>query len=212
MPRTRPFEEHAGRYEAWFDRHQEAFRSELAALRSIQGGPPILGVEIGVGSARFARPLGFQVGVEPALAMARIAARKGIVTVRGIAERLPLRTGTFDQALMVTTICFVDDLLQSFLEVRRVLASRGTVLVGLIDRESPIGQVYEEKRSENVFYRDADFYVAREVLGLLSEAGFGDPVTAQTLFSLPGASEGTEPVRTGYGEGSFVAIAARRLD
>ncbi len=212
MPRTQPFEEHAGRYETWFERHSEAFRSEVAALRSVQPGSPRLGFEVGVGSARFALPLGFHVGVEPARAMANIAAEKGIATVRGIAEQLPLKAERFDQALMVTTVCFVNDLLQSLLEVRRVLTPGVSILIGLIDRESPIGRVYAENRSENVFYRDAVFYSTGEVLELLSEAGFGDPVTAQTLFSLPGESRGIEPVRTGHGEGSFVAIAARRLD
>jgi SAM-dependent methyltransferase len=212
MPRTRPFEEHAGRYETWFERHSEVFLSEVAALRAVQPGPPRLGVEVGVGSARFALPLGFRVGVEPARAMAGISAGKGIATVRGVAEQLPLKAERFDQALMVTTICFVDDLRQSFLEVRRVLTPGASILIGLIDRESPIGRIYEEKRSENVFYRDAVFYSTGEVLVLLSEAGFSDPVTAQTLFSLPGEVIGIEPVRAGHGEGSFVAIAARRLD
>ena len=52
MPRIEPFEAHAARYDAWFERHQAAYVSELLALRSFV---PLSGrgLEIGVGSGRF---------------------------------------------------------------------------------------------------------------------------------------------------------------
>ena len=33
MPRIEPFEAHAERYDAWFERHQASYVSELLALR-----------------------------------------------------------------------------------------------------------------------------------------------------------------------------------
>ena len=35
MPRIRPFEEHADRYDAWFEKNQLAYRSELEAVKSL---------------------------------------------------------------------------------------------------------------------------------------------------------------------------------
>ena len=64
MARTEPFEAHPERYDAWFERHDAACVSELLALRPFV---PLAGrgPEIGVGSGRFAAPLGVQVGIDP---------------------------------------------------------------------------------------------------------------------------------------------------
>ena len=59
MPRTEPFEIHHRRYEAWFEQHAAAYASELLALRPfvpLEGRGR--GLEIGVGTGRFAAPLG----------------------------------------------------------------------------------------------------------------------------------------------------------
>ena len=64
MPEVAPFETHHERYDAWFKKHEAAYVSELLALRPFvpwEGR----GVEIGVGSGRFAAPLGVQVAALP---------------------------------------------------------------------------------------------------------------------------------------------------
>jgi hypothetical protein len=63
MPKDALFEQHSGRYEAWFDAHDETYVSELLALRIFV---PLTGrgLEIGVGSGRFAAALGIQVGID----------------------------------------------------------------------------------------------------------------------------------------------------
>lgn len=52
MSRIAPFETHHQRYEAWFDKHEAAYISELLASRSFV---PWVGngLEIGGGSGRF---------------------------------------------------------------------------------------------------------------------------------------------------------------
>ena len=87
--------------------------------------------------------------------MGRIARERGIEVVRGRAERLPLSDGSFDGVLLVTTICFVDDLPLSLREVHRVLRADGTLLVGFVDRESPLGREYAERSTRSVFYGSA---------------------------------------------------------
>ncbi|SEP18916.1 hypothetical protein SAMN04487948_11980 [Halogranum amylolyticum] len=72
MPEAAPFERHTERYEGWFEEHEAAYQSELEALRRLIPTTGY-GVEIGVGSARFAAPLGMQVGIDPAGKMLQYA-------------------------------------------------------------------------------------------------------------------------------------------
>lgn len=207
MPRIAAFESHHARYEAWFGRHEAAYISELLALR------PFLpwegrGIEIGVGSGRFAAPLGVQVGVDPSPAMLVHAAARGIETVRGSAEQLPFADGSFDYALVVTTICFVDSADAMLAEARRVLKPRGRLVIGFIDRDSALGRHYLAHQAESVFYREATFFSADEVARLLIASGFTIDAWGQTLaHPLPETRE-IEPLRPGYGQCAFVVVAA----
>jgi SAM-dependent methyltransferase len=209
MARTAPFEQHHARYDQWFVRHQAAYRSELLALRALlpTGGR---GLEIGVGSGRFAAPLGVAVGVDPAAGMLRYAARRGIGVARAVAEQLPFRGGVFDYALVVTTICFVDNAAAMLAEAHRVLHPHAVLCVGFVDRDSPLGRFYLAQRAENVFYRDAVFYASAEVDALLREAGFRELTWMQTLFGPGDTRTDVEPVREGRDGGGFVAVRAVR--
>ena len=117
MAKTRPFDEHPGRYERWFEDNWYVYRSELKAIESVFPASG-RGVEIGIGSGRFAEPLGITEGVEPSQSMRRLAAGRGLAVTDGVAEALPLEDGSYDFALMVTTICFVDDPRAAFGEMR----------------------------------------------------------------------------------------------
>lgn len=196
------------RYDRWFERHPAAYKSEILAIRAAMPPPPHRrGVEIGVGTGRFAVPLQITEGVEPAAAMRRIAEIRGIHAVDGVAEALPYDDESFDCALMVTTICFVDNPLQSCREAWRVLRRGGCFVVGFVDRDSFLGKHYEVHREESPFYRDARFFSAREIGDLLQEAGFTDLHFWQTLFHLPEDISVPQPVMSDYGEGGFVAVA-----
>jgi 7,8-dihydropterin-6-yl-methyl-4-(beta-D-ribofuranosyl)aminobenzene 5'-phosphate synthase len=98
MPRNSPFDEHHNRYESWFATHNAAYCSELLAVRSLLPRDGF-GLEIGVGTGRFAAPLGISVGLDPSAAMLEHASARGIRVVRGVAEQLPFATGSFDYAL-----------------------------------------------------------------------------------------------------------------
>jgi SAM-dependent methyltransferase len=206
MARSAPFEAHHQRYEAWFDKHEAAFISELLALRPFvpwEGR----GIEIGVGTGRFAAPLGVQIGVDPSPAMLVYAAARGIEVVEGTAENLPFAASSFDQALIVTTICFVDSPVKMLTEANRVLKPRGRLVIGFIDRESTLGQNYLAHQSENVFYREATFYSADEVERLLLETGFQIGAWVQTLAQSP-ETRTIESLRPGRGQCAFVVVSA----
>jgi ubiquinone/menaquinone biosynthesis C-methylase UbiE len=209
MPKTGPFEEHTEQYEQWFEEHQNAYQSELTALRRLLPKPGF-GVEIGVGSARFAAPLGIRVGIDPAERMLEHARKRGIDVVRGVAEALPFEDETFDTALIVTTICFVDDVQRTLAEAERVLTPDGSLVMGYIDKNSPVGQVYLERKDDHPFYHAAAFVSTEELLATLEDAGFGTFEFVQTIYHLPDEISGLDPVEEGYGDGSFVVIKATR--
>lgn len=207
MPKVEPFEKHRERYEGWFERHEYAYLSELEAVRRLlpkEGR----GAEIGVGTGRFAAPLGIKLGVEPSKAMAEIARKRGIDVIEGVAENLPFPNESLDYLLMVTTICFVDDPDEALREAYRVLKPGGALVIGFVDRNSPIGRYYEEHKEESVFYRDARFFSTEELLELLKKASFREFEVVQTLFHRLDEIKEVEPVKPGYGEGSFVVIKA----
>ncbi|MDD2738659.1 MAG: class I SAM-dependent methyltransferase [Methylomonas lenta] len=207
MPRIAPFETHHQRYEAWFDKHEAAYISELLALRPFV--PWVgKGLEIGVGSGRFAAPLGVQEGVDPSRAMLLHAAERGSKVVQGVAENLPFATGSFDYALVVTTICFVDSAAKMLAEAHRVLKPGGRLVIGFIDRESNLGQDYLRHQAESVFYREATFFSADEVEGLLLETGFSIDDWGQTLLCPLAEIREIETLRAGRGQGAFVVVAA----
>jgi len=110
--------------------------------------------------------------------------------------------------MLVTTVCFVDDLDETFREARRVLRPRGRIVVGLVDRDSPLGRAYLARQATSVFYRPAEFYGVRDIDEALRRAGFGTLRFRQTLFVPPEEAGPHEPVREGYGEGSFVVVSA----
>ena len=209
MAKIEPFEKLTERYDRWFEEHAGVYAAELQALRSLLPTSFSRGIEIGVGSGRFAAPLGIDRGVEPSEKMAALARQRGIDVVAGVAESLPLPDASFDLALMVTTICFVDDPLRSLQEMWRILRPGGCCLLGFIDKDTPLGRHYLEHRAESDFYRNARFFAADEVLALLRQAGFSGCHTVQTLFGRDlGELQGDfEP---GHGRGAFVAVRCRK--
>lgn len=209
MSKTAPFEANPDRYDGWFERHEAVYRSELRALESLLPGGGD-GLEIGVGTGRFAAPLCIEHGVDPSLEMRGRARERGIYVRDGVAEDLPYPDEWFDKALMTTTLCFLDKPLQAFREARRVLRPGGVFVVGIIDRQSSHGSRLEEKRCESVFYGPAKFHTADEVVDLFKEAGFEELQSRQTLFSRPETLTEPEPVREGRGEGSFVAVRGKK--
>ncbi len=207
--KIKPFEEHASEYEAWFDENRFAYESELRAVRAMlpkEGN----GIEIGVGSARFAVPLGVRFGIEPSPKMRLIAKNRGIEVVDGVAENIPYSDETFDYALMVTTLCFLDDVDAAFSEVYRILGHDGYFIDGFIDKESEIGRLYKKRKEKSVFYGVANFYSVDEVVKHLENAGFRNFDFNQTIFHNLSEIRSVEPIKPGYGKGSFVVIKARK--
>lgn len=202
MPKIEPFEKHSDEYDQWFEKNRDLYQAELKAVRQLIPSGGAKGLEVGVGSGRFAVPLGIKVGIEPSEKMAEKARLQGVTVYSGTAEELPFPDGLFDFVLMVTTICFVDGVVQSLKEAFRVLKTGGVIVVGFVDRESERGKQRFEKKASSTFYKDATFFSTPEVLEFLEEAGFVITDVLQTL--IPGMLP--ETILKGFGRGAFVVI------
>jgi ubiquinone/menaquinone biosynthesis C-methylase UbiE len=209
MAKTKPFDLYTARYEQWFELNKYVYESEISAIQSLLPASGE-GLEIGVGSGLFADPLGVRHGIDPSERMRELARKRGIEAVDGVAESLPYDDARFDFALMVTTICFLDDTEAALREAYRVLKPGGCLIIGFVDRESALGKQYVKHREESLFYMIATFYSVDEVVSFLEKTGFGDCTFKQTIFHSLREIRAVEPVKEGYGEGSFVVVSARK--
>ena len=157
MAKTEPFDNYSDEYDNWFIENKYVFRSELNALQKVIPKNE-KGIEIGIGSGVFAAPLGIEKGIEPSEAMRRKAVSKGLEVIDAVAEKLPFKNNSQDFVLMVTTICFVDDIYKSFQEAYRILKNDGKLIIGYVDKDSPIGKFYIEHQKESLFYKEATFF------------------------------------------------------
>ena len=167
------FERHADAYDDWFGVHRKVYRAECVRIREILPAPDARTVEVGVGSGRFAVPLGIPIGIEPSVAIGRIARRRGIEVIQGVGESLPLKDGSCSAVLMVTVICFFDNTARAFAEAYRVLVPGGVLVAGFLEREGKVIQAYLRGETDHRFLSQGRFYTSEEVQALLCDAGFG---------------------------------------
>lgn len=209
MIRSLPFNDHVAEYEAWYEKYPFVFQSEVEAIRDLlPAGEALYGMEVALGTGRFARELGIKEGIEPSPNMRALALKRGIEALSGEAESLPYKDMKFDFVLMAFCISYFDDLPAAFREARRVLKNGGSLIVGFIDKDSLIGKYYASRKSHSVFYRQANFYSPKRITAELKDLGFKDLQYSQTLFHELDEIREFEPARPGFGEGSFVLIKA----
>jgi ubiquinone/menaquinone biosynthesis C-methylase UbiE len=178
IPSRLVFEEYAGDYDSWFDEHNMVYQAQLRMLRRAVPGFQ-RGLEVGVGSGRFAVPLKITYGIDPSRNLARMAKHRGVEVTCAEAEHLPFRTGSFDFVLMMTVICFLESVPQAFQETYRVLGPGGTFITGFIEAGGEIFQQYRHEPIKGRFLRFATFRTCDEVSGFFKDAGFGDIAVLQ---------------------------------
>jgi ubiquinone/menaquinone biosynthesis C-methylase UbiE len=192
-------------YDEWFEEHKLAYLSELEALKRAipEGGR---GLEVGVGTGRFAQPLGIKIGIDPSEKMLEIARKRGIEGILGRGENLPFKDEEFDFVLLAFTLCFVDNPLKVLEEAKRVLKPGGRVIVGIIDKNSKLGKIYQAKKEKSKFYKVAKFYSSKEIIDMLRKLDFTNIRALQTLSGELDSIKEVEAPKEGYGEGGFVVI------
>ncbi len=205
----RIFDSSVGEYEDWFAKNYWVYQTELEAVRKLL--PKGHGLEVGVGTGRFAGPLGIDVGVDVSNAMLDVACSRGINGIYADASDLPFQDKTFDFILMVVSICFIDNPSAALKEAMRVLKDEGVVIVGIVDKDTPLGNLYLKKKSKSKFYKYANFFSSQEIIDLFEKTGFLYDSALQCLFETDLMSM-TEvgPILPGYGKGGFVVLRGRK--
>ncbi len=201
------FNQYYERYDAWYERNKFAYLSEIEAIKKVlpKEGK---GLEIGVGTGRFAHPLGIEYGIDPSINMLKIARKRGIKVVVSYGEHLALRSSYFDYIAIIITLCFVQNPQKVLEESKRVLKKEGKIIIGMIDTVGFLGKFYQRKKS--LFYKEANFLDVKEVTNLIKKTGFNKLSYYQTIFNLPQEINSIEKPQKGIGEGSFIVISAQK--
>jgi len=209
--KIRVFDSLASDYDTWFEKEGKLiFASEVEALRQVLPLLPKPWIEVGVGSGRFAQALGSGIGLDPSSKLLEMARYRGVSVFLGRGEAIPFKDGVFGTVFFVVTLCFVDSPSRTLGEAARLLRSGGKVILGMVLRDSPWGQLYRgEKQRGHRFYRHATFYDYDEVGMFLRQIGFSIEKVISTLFQSPGGVNHIEPPRQGFSaDAGFTVILA----
>jgi SAM-dependent methyltransferase len=197
------FERFSKHYDSWYFRHPEILESEIRAIKAL--GLNGLGLDVGVGTGIFASRVEVPIGIDASKQMLKISRKRGIQVVRALAECLPFLDEEFDYVLMTVTLCFLDNPETVLKEIFRILKPNGVLVVCIIVRDSPWGQLYVKKaRQGHRFYRYARFYSLSELEELLEKHDFRIVDYKSTLTFSPSAIVVVENPRSNPFQGSFV--------
>jgi SAM-dependent methyltransferase len=210
-----PFDDLATEYDAWFDKEGSLiFFTEVKAFKSLLSSLPKPWLEIGVGSGRFAQALGIETGIDPSIKLIEMAKRRGINAFPGRGEHELFDEGAFGTVFLIVTLCFLDSPLDVLKETNRILMPGGKIVLGLVLKESPWGQFYQVKKAQgHRFYKYANFYSYKDIIGLLDQAGFVTEEIVSTLFQKPGEAKSVEEPKEGYSpDAGFTIIVADKRE
>lgn len=212
MAEPSPFDALAERYDAWYDgKGRVAFASELAALKLVLAECPPPWLEIGVGSGRFAQALGIPLGIDPSAALLELAQRRGIRTICGRGEALPLADASLGTAFLLTTWEFLPNPALVLAECRRVLRPDGRLVNAYLDRDGKWAKLYLAKaKAGHPLFCHAHFDSLEQVRQQTEEAGFRVTRIVSTLLVGPDDPPVLETPQEGFIPGaSFVVVVAQ---
>ena len=178
-----------------YDETRAASPSVLGPLReALAGAPGRRLADIGGGTGNYSRALRDE-GWEPVVidrepAMLAHAAAKGLETIEGDAQRLPLADASVDAAMLVSMLHHVEDPPAALVEARRVLRPGGRLALMVFTREDLADQWY------------SDYFPTTRAWMTESHAPLDE-----LLAMLPGAHR-IEVVYRDLEDGSLAALAA----
>lgn len=226
------FDQYAEKYDAWFLDNENVLASEVALVAStLENAGRILSVGCGSGlfEAIMRRDYGIKVenGVEPSAPMAEIARKRGMNVIEATAENFDYPEGLYDTIIFNGSPSYITDLAEVLRKVYAALPAGGRVVLVDVPKESSYGLMYNLAKAlgtwdhpllEGVyppnpypieFVDVANWRTTAEKIALLTEAGFSDITSAQTLTAHPLYSDlrREEPV-AGHDRGDYVAVTA----
>lgn len=151
-------------------------------------------VEVGGGSGRAGRELDAEVTVvDPAPGMLRRARGRGLSTVRGVAECLPVRDASADAVVVVDALHHFDDARAAVAEAARVLRPGGVLVVREFDPGTLRGRLLAA--AERAVGFDSTFLGPDALAAAMDDAGLrpalpgrGFAYTAVGLWPEPGGT------------------------
>jgi SAM-dependent methyltransferase len=209
-----PFDTMASKYDAWFEGEGKLiFAIEVEAFWKFLPSLPQPWLEVGVGSGRFAKVLGIEIGIDPSPNLLKMARGRGINVSLGKGEERFFDKETFGTVFLITTLCFVDSPPAVLKQAYRVLKPKGKLVLGLVLRGSPWGQFYMSKKKKgHHFYGHANFYSHDETVKLLKQTGFTVEKVVSTLFQKPCKVTEMEMPREGFfPDAGFTIVMAAKV-
>jgi ubiquinone/menaquinone biosynthesis C-methylase UbiE len=208
------FDAHIDEYDKWFDSAEgrALFASEVGTVRLLMVNLEHPFLEIGVGTGRFAKELAIDAGIDPSERALVLANKRGIKVQKEAGEDMPFADASFGAVFTLFTLCFVETPAKMFSEAARVLKTGGSIIVGIINRESAWGEHYMRKKAEgHPIYRHARFYSSAELSAMLKTAGLHVEDSASSLFQPPSNNPYREEAHSGLSDGAgFTCIRARK--
>ena len=204
------FHTKAEEYDHWFDKHPAIFESEVRAIAQLIPQNK-KGIEIGVGTGRFASRLGIKIGIEPSVEMAKLAIRRGIKVVSAKAKSLPFKDGEFDFALFVTVLCFLERPEDALREAIRIIKPGGTIVIATINPDSEAGRAIKASTHKDSFYASANLHSVKEIENMMIQEGLINFSKVQTIFGPPDNITSPQSPREGSQEGGFVVLCGDKI-
>jgi SAM-dependent methyltransferase len=208
----------AAAYDAWYGTARGAWIGEiefrlLQRLLRPERGETLLDIGCGTGyfTRRFAGESGVHaVGLDPNPLWLDYARAHVVGNERyclGRAEVLPFADASFDRAVSVTALCFVEEARKALDQMLRVTRKR--FAIGLLNRHSLL-YLQKGRHGGSGAYRGARWHTQSEIRALLDELPARN-VTLETAVLLPGGgpiARGVESLASGRVPfGAFIVFA-----
>ena len=196
------FDKYYKEYDEWYNKNEKIYLSELECVKKAipETGK---GIEIGVGTGRFASKLNIKFGIDPSLQMLKIASKRNILPVKAFGEEIPFKSNSLDFAVVLFTLSFVNNINKVFSEINRIVKKGGYIICGIIDKDSFLGEFYMQKLNSK-FYSKCRFLSTLELVDICKNNNILITEIYQTLFKIPELISSKEPVKVGFGDGGYV--------
>lgn len=206
------FENHSEDYDEWFKKNKFVYLSELEAVKHFLSGKG-KSFEIGAGTGKFIEPLKINFGIDPSFKMINTA-KKNLLSniICGIGETLPIKKNIFNNVILVTAICFVDNPDKTILESHRILKKNGKIIIAFVDKESKLGKIYQLNKNKSKFYSQAVFYSTGDIVALLVKYNFKNIRIIQTVFGDYKKISEVQNFKYGFGEGNFIVVCGEKIE
>ncbi|MBS4061635.1 MAG: class I SAM-dependent methyltransferase [Bacteroidetes bacterium] len=135
--------------------------------------------------------------------MLEYARQRGVEVQNGVAENLSYENESFDFAVLINSICFIDNPEMAVKESYRILKNEEEIIIAILDKENRLWSLFSKREEEPVLLACPLFSVPK-IRELLEKNKFRVTQTNQTLEN-PATSKIENPVE-GYGKDSFVVI------